>query len=64
MSPKMNKGKHTKQWHETHEKILEVMRKGAKTVHEIHMVTDISYYTIQRHKREMKETELCEREVT
>ena len=56
MTPEMSEGKHTKQWHRSHEKILEAMRNGAKTWHEIYMMTGLSYHAIYMHKKEMKES--------
>jgi len=45
---------HTTQWRRTHEKILEAMHKGARTLHEIYLETGISYRSIASHRREIR----------
>jgi len=41
--------------------IIDALNNGAKTYHEIYMITELSYYTIRKHKKHIKQCSRCKK---
>ena len=51
--------KHTVAWYVNHLKILNALNSGCRTIHEIWHYTNLSYFTIRKHKKEIIECPNC-----